>query len=103
MSILANQDGIWKSKDIRIDHMSIEIMCTDLRDNWISGWSNIRKLFFISRPPGGAIKGRCEKDRAKVFSLAPRWCTVHTKLYTGRSNYREKQGSACYSATLRLM
>ena len=48
--------------------MTIEILCTDLRDFWIKSEGVISKnVFYISRPPGGAIKGRCEKCRAKVF------------------------------------
>ena len=102
MSILANQDGMWKSKDIRNDHMTIEIMCTNFREIWIKCEGLIAKnVFYISGPPGGAIKGKYEKCGAKVFP----WPlgNVHRKFYTNRWSYRQKHKSACYSATLRLI
>ena len=50
--------------------MTIERLCTDLRDFWIKSEGVISKgLFYISRPPGGALKGRCEKCRAKVIGV----------------------------------
>ena len=61
MSILNNEDGIWKGKYICIDHITVEIMCTDLCEIWIKSEgvtsNNVRGL---SGSPGGAVKGRCE-------------------------------------------
>ena len=34
MSILNNEDGIWKGKDLRIDQITLDIMCTDLCEIW---------------------------------------------------------------------
>ena len=70
--ILANQDEIWNIGQIRLDHMTIEILCTDLRDFWINSEGVISKrLFYISRPTGGAIKGPCEKCGAEVLKWHP--------------------------------
>ena len=66
--ILANQDGIWNIRRIGLDHMTIEILCTDLRDFCIKSQGVISKnVFYISWTKGGAIKGWCEKCRAKVY------------------------------------
>ena len=52
--------------------MTIKTLCADLRDFWIKSKRVMsKKLFDKSRPPGGAIKSRCERFRAKVF---PREC-----------------------------
>ena len=67
--------------------MTVEILCTDLHDFWIKSQGIIGKnVFYISRPPGGAIKVRYEKSRAKVFP----WPlgSAHTKLYTDQWSYR---------------
>ena len=48
--------------------ITIEIMCTDLCEIWIKSEgvtsNNVRG---ISRPPGGAVKGRCEKRWGEFF------------------------------------
>ena len=58
LSIVAYQGGKRKSKDIHIDHMTIEIVCTDLCGILIK---SEYQMFYISQPPGGVIKVRCEK------------------------------------------
>ena len=60
---------LWMSiLQIRLDRVTIEVMCTDLCDIFIKSEGVISKnVFYIGRPPGGAMKGRCEKCRAKVF------------------------------------
>ena len=61
---------MWKVRQIRLDHMTIEIMCTDLCAIWMkSEGVTSKNMFYISRPPGGALKGRCEKCRAKVIGV----------------------------------
>ena len=56
--MLATQDGKLNIVLIRLDHMTIEILCTDLHDFWIKSQGIIGKIvFYISWPPGGAIKG----------------------------------------------
>ena len=76
---------------IRLDRVTIEVMCrpTDLCDILIKSEGVISKnVFYIGRPPGGAMKGRCEKCRAKVFP----WPlgSTHTKSYTDRCSYTSK-------------
>ena len=85
--ILANRDGICKIGHMRVDHMTIEILCTDLRDFWIKSQGVISKnVFYISRPKGGAIKGWCEKCRAKVYPQP--LGSALTKFETDRWSYR---------------
>ena len=57
-AILANQNGIWENGHILVGHMTIEILCTDLRDVWIKSEGVLYIfLFYIDWPPGGAMKG----------------------------------------------
>ena len=44
--ILANQDGIWKIGQIHVDHMTVEILSTDLRDFWTKSVEYCPKLCF---------------------------------------------------------
>ena len=65
-------------------------MCIKLCEIWIKSEGMIsQNVFYISRPPGGAVKGRCEKCRAKIFP----WHlgSVHTKFYTDLCIYRKAQ------------
>ena len=48
--------------------MTIERLCSDLRDFWTeSEGVRAKNVFYKTQPPGGALKGICEKCRAKVF------------------------------------
>ena len=40
-----------------VDHMTIDILCTDLRDVWAKyvGAINVKKMFCKDRPHGGTI------------------------------------------------
>ena len=51
-------------KNLKDDHMTIEILCTDLHDFGLNLKEN---NFCIDFPPGGALEGRCGKCRANVF------------------------------------
>ena len=43
--------------------MTLEIMCTDLCEIWIKSEGVIsNNVFGIIRPPGGAVKDRCELE-----------------------------------------
>ena len=48
--------------------MTIEMMYSNLCEIWIKFEAvTSNNVFGISRPPGGAVKGRCEKCRAIFF------------------------------------
>ena len=32
--ILANQDAIWKTRLVHVDHITVEILCTKLQELW---------------------------------------------------------------------
>ena len=44
--VLANQDGIWKIRQIHVDHMTVEILSTDLRDFWTKSVGVLAKVSF---------------------------------------------------------
>ena len=85
--MLANKDGIWNIGHICLCHLSVKILCTNLRDIWIKCKRVMsKKVFYISRPPGGAVRSWCEKCRGKVS----RWPlgSVHTKFDAERCSWR---------------
>ena len=52
--------------------MTIEILCTDLRDFGTKSVGVLSKnVFCTNRPPGGAITGPCEKFGAEVLLWYP--------------------------------
>ena len=52
---------------IRLEHMTIEILCNNLQDFWTeSGAVTYKNVFSKSRPPGGAITGHSGKFGAEV-------------------------------------
>ena len=58
---------------MRVNHMTIEILCADLRDVWAKfvGVMEIN-VFFKNRPHGGAITGLSVKFGAEVHCWHPR-------------------------------
>ena len=58
---------------MRVDHMTIEILCADLRDVWAKfvGVTE-RNVFCKNRPHGGAILGLSRKCGAEVHCWHPR-------------------------------
>ena len=85
--ILANQEAIWKIRLFHVDHITVETLSSNLQGFWtksVGGTAN--NVRGISRPPGGAVKGRCEKCWAKFFPMPVG--SVHTKFETDRWSYR---------------
>ena len=58
---------------MRVDHMTIEILCADLRDVWANfvGVTE-RNVFCKNRPHGGAIPGLSRKFGSEVHCWHPR-------------------------------
>ena len=70
--ILVNRDGIWKIRLIHLDHMTLEILCTDLHEFWIKSVGvMLEKKKRRKWPHGGATTGLCEKCRAEVLNWRP--------------------------------
>ena len=104
---LAHQDGIWEM--VRVDHMTMEIVYTELRDVWMKcvGLRVInRNVFCPNRPHGGAITGRCGIFRAEVRRWHPgsvcavwhgwvQWC-----LLTGRLTGNGRTVTQCKTYSL---
>ena len=57
---------------IHVDEMTLEILCTDLRDFRAKSVGAVSKnVFYQKRPDGGARGGPCEKSGC---DLAPKEC-----------------------------
>ena len=42
-AILANQDAIWKTRLFQVDHITVEILSTDLHEFWIKSVGFVSK------------------------------------------------------------
>ena len=70
--ILANQDGKRYIRPIRIDHMTVEMLSTDLRDFCIKSVGVlIKNVFCKGRPHGGARRVQCVKCGSEVLNWHP--------------------------------
>ena len=58
--MVANQEGIWEMGQIHVDDMTLEILCTALRDFRAKSVGAVSKnVFCKSRPDGGVRWDRC--------------------------------------------
>ena len=60
--MVANREGIWQMGQIHVDDMTLEILCTALRDFRAKSVGAVSKnVSCKNRPHGGARRGPCEK------------------------------------------
>ena len=70
---------------MRVDGMSVEILCTALRDFRAKSVGAVSKnVFCKNRPDGGARRGACEESGAEVVICHPR--SVCAKFGIDRAN-----------------
>ena len=80
-----------------VDHMTIEILCANLRDVWAKFVGVMeRNVFSKNRPHGGAIPGLCRKCGSEVHCWPPR--SVCAKF---RSNRTSGAGDYAFTDKLR--
>ena len=60
--MVANQEGIWEMGQIHVDDMTLEMLCTALRDFRAKSVGAVTiNVFFKNQPHGGARIGPCDK------------------------------------------
>ena len=84
-AILANQDAIWKTRLFQVDHITVEILSTNLHEFRTKSVGAVsRNMFCENQPHGGATTGLCEKYGAEVQNFHAG--SVCAKLERDRTN-----------------